>query len=76
MLGVIGRGGMGTVYQARDERLGRLVAINVITPELGSDPPFRERFLGEARTAASLEHPNIVPVYGAGEADGCTWGCA
>ncbi|HEX3867586.1 MAG TPA: serine/threonine-protein kinase, partial [Gemmatimonadaceae bacterium] len=66
----IGRGGMGVVYRARDVNLDRLVAIKTLPPELASDPPTRERFLREARTAAALSHPNIVPVYRADEVDG------
>lgn len=66
----IGRGGMGTVYSAQDEDLGREVALKIIAPQLASDPEFSARFLREARIAATLEHPNIVPVYEAGEIDG------
>jgi pimeloyl-ACP methyl ester carboxylesterase len=65
-----GRGGMGAVYVARDERLGRRVALKVVAPELATDERFRERFLREWRIAASLEHPNIVPIHGAGEENG------
>ncbi|MBA2243773.1 MAG: protein kinase [Gemmatimonadetes bacterium] len=65
---VIGRGGMGAVYRSTDERLGRRVAVKVITVTGGSDPQARERirarFLREARAAAALpHHPNVVPVY-------------
>jgi serine/threonine-protein kinase len=67
---VAGRGGMGTVYLAEDERLGRRIALKVISPELATDEAFRERFLREWRVAASLEHPNIVPIHDAGESDG------
>jgi Protein kinase domain len=66
----LGRGGMGAVFAARDERLGRLVALKVIAPALARDRIFRARFEREARIAATLEHPNVVPVYDAGEADG------
>jgi eukaryotic-like serine/threonine-protein kinase len=66
----IGRGGMGIVYRARDRKLDRLVAIKVLPPVLERDAMVRERFLREARTAASLSHPNIVPVYHADEVDG------
>jgi hypothetical protein len=66
----IGRGGMGVVYRAEQLRLGRLVAVKVITPELARDPGFRERFERESRVAASIEHPNVVPVHEAGETDG------
>jgi hypothetical protein len=61
---------MGVVYLVQDERLGRRVALKVIVPELAEDPEFRERFEGEARSAAAIEHPNAVPIYSAGSADG------
>jgi ABC-type branched-subunit amino acid transport system substrate-binding protein len=67
---LIGAGGMGEVYLAHDETLDRLVAVKVVAPALARDERYRERFLREARLAASLEHPAIVPVYGAGEAGG------
>ncbi len=67
---LVARGGMGAVYLAHDERLGRKVALKVIAPELAGDERFRERFLREWKIAASLEHPSIVPIYDAGEADG------
>jgi serine/threonine-protein kinase len=67
---LIGRGGMGAVYLATDTRLDRRVALKVLSPELSDDENFRERFIAESRTAASLDHPNIVPVYEAGETDG------
>lgn len=66
----IGRGGMGIVYCARDERLERLVAVKTLPPHLAGDGLVRDRFLREARTAASLSHPNIVPVHRADEIDG------
>jgi tRNA A-37 threonylcarbamoyl transferase component Bud32 len=66
----IGRGGMGVVYRAEQLRLGRLVAVKVIAPELARDPAFRERFERESRVAASIEHPNVIPVHEAGETDG------
>ncbi len=67
ILGVVGRGGVGTVYKARDTRLDRLVALKVFLPELGSGGAVRARFLHEARTASKLEHPNICSVYDVGE---------
>ena len=70
---VIGRGGMGVVYRARELALGRVVALKLIAPELLENPGVRERFLKEARTAASIEHPNVVPVYAAGERDGAAY---
>ena len=67
---VIGRGGMGVVYLAEQVRLERQVALKVIAPELAADEAFRTRFERESRLAASIDHPNVVPVYEAGEADG------
>jgi serine/threonine-protein kinase len=67
--GLIGRGGMGVVYLAEHLRLGRKVAIKILSPELARDDAFRRRFIRESQLAASLEHPNIVPVYDAGEID-------
>ncbi|MGH7709751.1 MAG: serine/threonine-protein kinase, partial [Gemmatimonadaceae bacterium] len=66
----VGRGGMGIVYCARDERLDRLVAIKTLPPHLSADVVVRDRFLREARTAAALSHPNIVPVHRADEIAG------
>jgi YVTN family beta-propeller protein len=67
---LIGRGGMGAVYRAREEGLGRKVALKVIAPELAQDERFRERFLRESRIAASLDHPHVIPIYQAGEEQG------
>jgi serine/threonine protein kinase len=67
---LLGRGGMGVVYRAYDRRLKRLVALKLIAPELAEDERFRERFLAETEVAASLEHPNVVPIHDAGEFDG------
>ncbi|HEU4631349.1 MAG TPA: serine/threonine-protein kinase [Gemmatimonadaceae bacterium] len=64
----LGRGGMGVVYLAREVSLDRLVAIKILPPALAARPPLRERFLREARTAAKLSHPNIVPIFRVGEA--------
>ncbi|HYX87751.1 MAG TPA: protein kinase [Gaiellaceae bacterium] len=66
----VGRGGMSVVYRARDLRLDRPVALKLLTSELAGDERFRTRFLRESRLAAAIEHPNIIPVYEAGEADG------
>ena len=63
----LGRGGMGLVYLAEDDVLGRPVAVKVLAPSIAADPGFRERFLREARSAASLDHPNVVTVLAAGE---------
>src|SRR5437763_15519179 len=68
--GVLGRGGMSVVYVAQHLRLDRRVALKLLAPELAEDERFRERFVRESRMAAGLEHPNIVPVHEAGEADG------
>jgi tRNA A-37 threonylcarbamoyl transferase component Bud32 len=65
----IGRGGMGVVYRAHDERLKRTVAVKVLPPELAYRRDIRARFVREAETAARLSHPNIVPIHAVGEAD-------
>ena len=67
---LVGRGGMGVVYRAIDLSLERPVALKLIAPELAEDEPFRARFLREPRLAASLDHPNVIPIYEAGEHDG------
>jgi DNA-binding beta-propeller fold protein YncE len=66
----IGRGGMAVVYRAHDPRLDRRVALKILAPELASDEEFRQRFIRESRAAAAVDHPNIIPIYEAGEADG------
>src|SRR4051795_13108233 len=66
----LGRGGMGIVYLAEETKLGRWVALKVIAPDLAGDPEFRHRFEREARIAAGLDHPNVVPLFAAGEIDG------
>ena len=67
----VARGGMAVVYRAREVGLGgRVVALKVIAPELASDETFRRRFTQESHLAASIDHPNIIPIYAAGEADG------
>jgi serine/threonine-protein kinase len=68
--GVLGRGGMGVVYVAEQPELGRKVAIKVIAPELASDPDYLRRFEHESRLAAAIEHPNAIPIYEAGVAEG------
>jgi len=65
--GEIGRGGMGVVFNARDERLKRQVAVKVLPPELAFREEIRLRFLREAETAARLSHPHIVPIHSVGE---------
>jgi hypothetical protein len=64
---VAGRGGMGVVYRARQLSLDRVVALKVISPALTEDPAVRRRFLRESRVAASIEHPNVIPIYYTGE---------
>jgi serine/threonine-protein kinase len=66
----IGRGGMARVYRAADLRLGRTVAVKILAPELARNDVFRKRFEHESRIAASIDHPHIVPVFEAGEAEG------
>src|SRR3954454_7563555 len=68
--GIAGRGGMGVVYLATHLALNRRVALKLITPELAADQGFRERFKQESMTAASIDHPNVIPIYHAGEEDG------
>lgn len=70
ILGVIGRGGMGVVYRARQPRLDRLVALKILPPHLAARPGFAERFTREARTLAKLSHPHIVGVHDFGESGG------
>jgi Protein kinase domain len=65
--GLLGRGGMGVVYRAEHPRLGATIALKVMEPELAMDEAFRERFVREARAAARIKHPNIIPIYDAGE---------
>jgi hypothetical protein len=68
--GLLGRGGMSEVYRASNPRLGNTIAVKLLTRELGSDEIFRERFVRESQLAASLNHPNVIPIFDAGEADG------
>src|SRR3954447_1060591 len=67
---LLGRGGMGVVYEAQHVHLGRTVALKLLSPELSESEDFQTRFLRESRIAASIEHPGIVTVYDAGEVDG------
>lgn len=67
---VVGRGGMGVVYRAKQAALNRPVAIKLIATEYAADPDFRERFRRESRAAASVDHPNVIPIYEAGDDDG------
>ena len=70
IIGRIGRGGMGTVYKARQVSMDRIVALKILSPELASDEAFVQRFIREARSAAKLSHPNIVQGIDVGHADG------
>jgi serine/threonine protein kinase len=66
---VLGRGGMSVVYQAENLRLSSVIALKVLAPDLASDDVFRARFLEESRIAASLNHPNVIPIYDMGSQD-------
>jgi serine/threonine-protein kinase len=70
ILQVIGRGGVSVVYLAEHLRLNRKVALKILFRDLAADPDFRDRFIRESQVAASLDHPNVVTVYDAGEVDG------
>ncbi|MEA2428309.1 MAG: hypothetical protein QOF37_1937, partial [Thermoleophilaceae bacterium] len=67
---LVGQGGMGVVYRGENQQTGARVAVKLLTPELARQPGFRERFVREARYANSLNHPNVIEVYDAGEQDG------
>jgi tRNA A-37 threonylcarbamoyl transferase component Bud32 len=67
---LLGQGGMGVVYKARQKHLGRTVALKVLSPQLAADPPFVERFTREAKALAQLSHPNIVGIHDFGVHDG------
>jgi len=67
IIGAVGAGGMGEVYRARDTRLGRIVAIKILSHHLASRAELRERFEREARTIASLNHPHICTLYDIGQ---------
>src|SRR5436190_23531155 len=70
---VLGRGGMGTVFLATHERLARKVALKLIAPQFAHDEDFRARFLRESQLAASLDHPNAIPIYDADEVGGVVY---
>lgn len=70
IIGLLGRGGMGAVYKARQKQLDRIVALKILPPGIGEKPTFAERFTREARALAKLHHPNIVTLYEFGEAGG------
>jgi len=67
---LLGRGGMAIVYLAEHLRLGRKVALKLLAPELAGDEQFQQRFVRESQLAAAIDHPNIIPIYDAGEANG------
>ena len=73
VLGVLGRGGMGTVYRARDATLGREVVVKAVSGTFGGDPSGLKRFGREARLLASLNHPNIATIYDLLELEGCPY---
>jgi Protein kinase domain len=66
----IGHGGMAVVFGARDDQLGRLVALKIMAPSVASDPEFRERFVRESKAAAAVDDPHIIPMFEAGESAG------
>jgi tRNA A-37 threonylcarbamoyl transferase component Bud32 len=70
ILELVGQGGMGAVYKARQPKLDRLLALKILPPEVARDPTFAERFTREARSLARLNHPNIVTIFDFGETDG------
>ena len=70
ILELVGRGGMGVVYKARQKRLDRLVALKILSPKIGQDPAFAQRFAREARAMAMLSHPHIVTVHDFGRTGG------
>jgi serine/threonine protein kinase len=70
---LLGSGGMGEVYRGQDARLGRAVALKVISRRLVGDEASRRRFETEARAASALNHPAIVTIYDIGETDGMSW---
>ena len=69
ILELVGRGGMGMVYKARQKRLDRFVALKILSPKISRDPAFAERFVREARAMAMLNHPHIVAVYDFGQTE-------
>jgi predicted ATPase len=71
--GLLGRGGMGFVYSAEHVLLGRKAAIKTLLPELAGDGDFKKRFIRESRVIASIDHPNIIPIYDAGEVSGVAY---
>jgi eukaryotic-like serine/threonine-protein kinase len=70
LVSVLGRGGMSIVFRAENPRLGNVIALKVLDPALASDDVFRTRFLEESRIAASMNHPNVIPIHDMGSSDG------
>ncbi len=76
LMRLLGRGGMGEVYEAEDTRKRRVVALKLISQQFSADPVFRERMQREADAAGRLTEPHVVPIHDYGEIDGqCTWIC-
>ncbi len=73
IISLLGSGGMGEVYRARDQRLARTVALKVLPPDVAEDAGRRQRFEQEARAASALNHPNILSVYDMGRQDGLVY---
>src|SRR3954452_2895763 len=73
IVSLLGAGGMGEVYRARDKRLARTVALKVLSADVAADPGRRQRFEQEARAASALNHPNILSVYDIGTQDGLAY---
>jgi len=70
LVSVLGRGGMSIVFRAENPRLGNVIALKVLDPALANDDIFRTRFLEESRIAASMNHPNVIPIHDMGSSDG------
>ena len=70
LVSVLGRGGMSMVFRAENPRLGNVIALKVLDPSLAGDDIFRTRFLEESRIAASMNHPNVIPIHDMGSSDG------
>jgi serine/threonine protein kinase len=69
LIELLGRGGMGEVWRAQDTAIDRIVALKVLFPHYAQDPTFNQRFRREARAAARLDDPHVVPIYDVGEDD-------
>src|SRR6266508_4300016 len=70
---MLARGGMGLIYEAEHQLLGRKAALKTLAPDLAQDGDFRERFIRESQMFAAIDHPNIIPIYDAGEVDGIVY---